>query len=309
MNSLPTEIINKILLNVDLDFLVKNCLTVNKSWKNEIKSMSFMIDYCIHQIKNFPNLRHKKLSLEEYLIHLRCLSFIKKNDYISLCLHNASSTDKMLQHAVFTISNHPFAFWSSKGSDNKDSNEILTYGILFEIGIINQLKIRFLKAKWIDNFNENDGYPCFTSENVKVIVENKKNEIIYSSKIFSVEHNDSQQIFNIDPIFVTKDCRIHIHLIGKREAQLDDSKYYVCINSVSFYGITEISLPYEFDGTKFSLIEKEKLVEKIKKVITIKQQLYYISDFIVRNQNNIREENVLEKYLDDFSKGEPLELN
>lgn len=308
MDTLPTEILYKILLNLDIDFLVSKCLLVSKTWRNEIKRRSFIKNYCENNIKNFPDFKERNISPLEHIIYLRIMSLIGCKDYIAIGSLGASSTDRMVQHPVLTISRHPYAFWSSIGTENKDTNEFLIYKILFDVSIISEIKIRFLKANWIDKSDSLHGHPCFVSDSIKIKIINDKNEIIYTSKIFEIEHNDSMQTFQIEPVFITKDHKIYIYFLGKKELQIDDNKYYICVKTVEIHGITGISLPYEYDGTKFSFINRERLAQNFKKIITLKHQLFSVTDFIVKNQNIIGRENTLQRYLDNFGRGEILEI-
>lgn len=283
INDLPFELVSLILQKVDLDSIKKCCLTTKK-WLNIIKSANYMISLCNEKFVNYPKIGYRSITEED--INFGKTLITSKNELINLdlLLYDFSSYDNIFQHPLLSISKHPHVFWSSIGTD-EPSDEYITYGINSSIGVISEVHIKFYEAFYLGRIENGEGFPCFSSRTIKLEIFNERQNKIFSSPEYLVKQNNSSQVLKFNPVFVTKDCRIRLNLIGKIEKQISDLKYYTCVNSFEIYGIPD--LPFRYKDDIFTKIPEKELFELYREFDKAKMQLYYLSDKIYRNQNSI----------------------
>lgn len=320
MNELPPEIIGLILQKVNFRHLCKNCNSVNKLWRSIIRNKKFLIHLCLEKFINYPQISYRIITKDEYKL---CFSLLENTDntiHIPLNLYNASSTDTpssspilsdhVSQHAIMTISNHPDVFWSSSGTI-EPCDEYITYGIYYSIGVVSRISVRFYEAFYLSNIESNNGCPCFASNAIKIEIKNEYSDTVYMSREFPAEHNNQEQFFELDkPVFVLQSYRIRLHLIGKRQKQESDLRYYTCLSSFSIYGIPTKKIPYKFEDSKIVKYLIEEIVPLDRNLLRSRNQLIMLAEMSKTGKFHYLPMVHQERFLEHFEKlriGIPIE--
>lgn len=295
MNDLPQEVLVNILLKVEYAYLVKNCIFVNHSWNRIIKHKDFIIHYCKDATECYP--RNTSRNTEEIEF---CTAYASKMRDMRIPIRalSASSTDDSSQHIAFTITDHVDVFWSSKGTTSEADNEQLIYDIAFEVSIIKFIRISFFKAGWLSHVDGNP--PCFTSKLLRIDILNDLEVLVYSSPTFSVAHTSDSQQFNLPkPVFIAKGYKIHLHLIGKTERQLEDNLFYTCVSNFSLGGF--VAPNFISDGNNFGKFSDQHFRVIVNKIKAAKMFLLRLSQRIILDRNFANTPQV-QFYLDKLSK-------
>jgi len=280
----PPEILYNILLKVDYRFLLTNCALVSRNWKNIIRHNHFMISYAFEWIDCYP----RNLSRSPTEIDF-CHTFFtnnQKNYSIPVKAIRASSTDHLSQHIALTIAKNPNTFWSSSGTTSENDDELLVYEVGMGVSVIKVIQISFFQANWLPF--SNGRIPCFSSKSIRIEIINERDEIIYRSRNFKMEHRNRPQFFILPkPLFVFEGQKINLHLLGKSERQLTDNLFYTCVNNFSLYGFSSVNFPFQYiDGifTKYSEEEHKNLKHAISQSVKI---LHALATHISRIPNLI----------------------
>ncbi len=281
IDDLPNDILANILQNIEFNNINNNCKFACKKWLKIINNPYFSVEVCSSTYMNYPNIGFRKITNDEIDCCKKLLTQNEKKN-IPLKIYSSSSIDHYSQHHTFSLSENKNIFWSSSGTISSDTNEVLTYGIFMNMAIISSISINFFEAYWLE------GEPCFASNAIIIEITNENSKTIFKQE-FTVEKNNFQQTFNLkNQVFLTKECRILLHLIGKREKQNTDSKYYVCVSNFNIYGNSGLSIPFSFENDKVIKIEKPEFTKLVDKYISLKNRIYMFAELISRiaNQND-----------------------
>lgn len=297
MNDLPNELFNLILYNVEFRDIKNKCSLVCKNWNKIINDKKFIKHLFYNNFINYP-LKNQIILENELNLFKKLLDNIDFYHYLPIDVYEASSFDHPTQHQIFSITLNDNLFWSSKGTETQSTDDYITYGINDNIGVITAFKIVFFRANYIA------GKPCFPSEFIRIEIKNSKNKSVFKSEKYSVKHNNSTQIFYFDkPIFITKEDRVILHLIGKKEKQYLDNKYYVCINSFNLIGISGLDIGYKIvDNSVLKITNYEKIASQ-NKIFIIQNHLFYLAEWLEANNISRENEEIFSHYLDQLGRG------
>ena len=273
------EILQNILKYNDYDHLINTCAYVNKDWNKIINDKYFLIQICEEKIINYPKLS-EKLSINELTLCKNVLlGNMNSDSEILVRAESASSMDNSLQHPAFTLIRE--GFWSSKGTENKNTNDFLQYNLEIDAVLIKKISFNFFKAFWLGVINptENRKYPIFSSKSVSIDIFDNNNKIIYQNNNIDVEDSNKEQGFILEkPIFILKNYKIRINLIGKVEVQTSDMKYYCCIENLRIYGTI---LPYRISNLKkLEIIPFDELKKNYDEYKLLLEETYIYYKFV-----------------------------
>lgn len=290
---LPVDILIQILQKVEHQHLLQKCSLVNKTFLQIIKNPQFPINICLEKFLLYPPINRHLVT--EYEPGLCSHVLISKIESIPLKYFEATSTDHISEHMIFSIDQHRDTYWSSVGSVSEDSVDILEYRIAMYIGVIYEVRLNFFEATWLQMTHEYEGYQCFSPKEIKIVIQTE--ELTYISPKYDVKHNNLEQSFQLEvPVFVTNRSKIQLYLIGKREKQVIDGLYYVCVNNFGLIGVSGINVPYLWDEEcgvfKFS---EEEMEQSIKYLVKKKMKLYQLSTFLVNGM--VRSHDNLHSYI------------
>ena len=148
---------------------------------------------------------------------------------VSLIPLEQSSRDTDTQDIEVTV-NPDANFWSSTGSDDADADEHLLYHIEASNFLLSKITISFYQALY------QPGKPCYASQRVRVSVGNKSDSFHYVSEDFTVGNIPQAQTLQISPALVSG-IFIRIDLLGKRQQQPGDDRFYSCVRWVCAFGV------------------------------------------------------------------------
>ena len=121
-------------------------------------------------------------------------------------------------------------FWSSEGSNEPDSDEFLIYKMKDAHTLITSVDISFYQALY------QVGRPCYAPLKVRISVGNELDSMDFVSEQLKVRNVPTPQRIKLVPNFCFGRF-IKVELIGKRQKQPDDLKYYTCVRWLTARGI------------------------------------------------------------------------
>ncbi len=279
--NLPEEIVRQILLNIEFTKIYRECSLVCSDWNEIIKNKKFLINKMCNEIVNYPS-NPREVSDQELCLCRKYINNYDINFALAFSAYGSSSFKDLIFHYTFAIAENPKCFWISK--ETEDSfDEWLSYGLTFDAEFISELRIIFAE---ITNPNNREQKFCFAPFSIRIEIKNGNGDIIYIQS-FSVEHTSSKQVFIFNkPIFLTLDCRVIVHFIGKRE-KIPGKGYYVGVKELFFYGKGGTHYPFYYDGNNFGRKSNQEFKEMVSFLILCKNKLYSCAEFCIANKSRL----------------------
>jgi len=214
---------------------VRNLYVLKESDLIEMPGISFTEAalYSSQFILQLPNIRYNVKTKEgnNILNTMKILhDFLSnwKNNVNLKGLESSSHDYSQTIHLTLDTSNLN-NFWSSSGSNSKDSTEWLSYKIEGEACLISSVSVSAFQAL----FHTND--PIYPPSKVRFLVGMIPNQFHYTSPLFDYQQNSSDQFFHFLPeVVVGKYLKFEMY--GKPQMQSIDSKYYIALQKVSCQG-------------------------------------------------------------------------
>lgn len=214
---LPLEISQTIFLYLDE---LQQLRLVSKNWKSVIDCPIIWTKLCsrpsgIPQLaRNIVQLSNSSFNLYK---DLRCLSqwYKRPMQLVQLAIQGihfdlqASSTDHVTQSIIQTMHTSQCSFWSSVGSNDIDSNELLDYKLYDRYCLINQISVKPFRAQF------QRGLPCYApiAISFSFSFDHLFEHIHYETPVFAMENNNVMQTFHMKPIVISSYVRVN--LIGR----------------------------------------------------------------------------------------------
>ncbi|XP_077234651.1 F-box protein At4g00755-like isoform X2 [Tasmannia lanceolata] len=165
----------------------------------------------------------------------------------------ASSTDN---YPIETIENTldpsdrtlgRYSYWSSKGANNPEVPETLTYRLASKLCVVNEINIRPFQASF------QYGHPIYSAQAVRFKMGYSKNNIMdeilpdqiiaddefiwtYVSPIFPMAQENRLQTFELPQPILCIGGILQIELLGRVQKQQTDGLYYICVCHVHVVG-------------------------------------------------------------------------
>eukprot|EP00474_Spongospora_subterranea_P010454 CRZ10912.1 hypothetical protein [Spongospora subterranea] len=144
-----------------------------------------------------------------------------------------SSSDDFSQGLDKTLDNRKSTFWSSTGSENQNSSDLLVYRLINGLCIIKRISITPFRAFY------QRGMRCYSPMEARVVIrisENDESSTTFSSPWCQITNRDEPFEFPLGEVTVFGEW-LRVELRGRWSKQSSDNLYYVCLRNVSAFGV------------------------------------------------------------------------
>ncbi|KAJ3682109.1 hypothetical protein LUZ60_014682 [Juncus effusus] len=227
--------------------------SVSRSWNKFITSNGFVKNLCIRlcpEASNFVSNSSDDHSIYSNLIK-NLVSDNENQSCISKCIA-ASSTDRFPDERIENtleseeVVRGRLSYWSSKGEKDSDKSETLIYGLVSDLCIVDEIKIRPWLALHYDNQVYSAKFVRFKLGGLKFSDSwpNERNHFIsddnlvwtYTSPEFPMQQENELQSFKLPRPVLCIGGVVQIELIGRAQRCYIDNLFYVCVTHVQVIG-------------------------------------------------------------------------